>query len=59
MLCVLRVVESGVIEVVTHGGRHEDQDVQLRELFLTNTQIPHFRRFQLLVVISVAGLDIL
>lgn len=47
-----------MIEVVTHGGRHEDQDVQLRELLLTNTQIPHFRHFRLLFVISVAGLQI-
>ena len=26
-----------MIEVVTHGGRHEDQDVQLRQLLLTDT----------------------
>lgn len=30
----LRVVESRMIEVVTHGGCHEDQDVELRELLL-------------------------
>lgn len=37
----LRVVESRMIEVVTHGGCHENQDVELRELLLKkgNTEL--------------------
>lgn len=34
---VVRVVESGVIEVVTHSSRHENQNVDLSELLLQNT----------------------